>query len=65
MIEWKTEEKKMEASKRAQLLAIIMNAPHFTRDDKRQWVENDFLPEDMKKELSPEEIEKAWLAYCE
>jgi hypothetical protein len=57
MVDWLQEKLKTDREKRADLIAHIRNAPHFSRQDKKAWTYKDFLSEDEDEGMSPEEFE--------
>jgi hypothetical protein len=58
MIDWSEDKRKKEDIKRADLIAHIRNAPHFTKKDNKPWVYTEFLPQEMDPGMSPEEFEE-------
>lgn len=65
MIEWGLEKMDQATKKFSVLLSCILNAPHVTREDGRAWTPDDLLPGHLKHEMTDEELEAAWLSYCD
>jgi hypothetical protein len=65
MVDWLQEKLKTDREKRADLISHIRNAPHFSRQDKKPFKYQDFLPEEDDQGMSPEEFERYMWASAE
>ncbi len=60
MLKIANEKFEYDTIERAVLLLRISNAPHFTKQNKKPWELNDFLPDFAKHEPTPEEVFDSW-----